>query len=246
MGKAVNALIITLWASPALCLPLAYQSIVQGALYAQWRDTFPMLHDEGYQDGNHAFRLFTFSPLQGRYRVEGKSILFTGPVSLEVRSPAPELIAALSDSLTQSGIIRLSNQELPLVNLSCADRLLFFPLARLRMIAPVTMHRRREDGGTEYLSPMDAEFPALLAGNLAAKLRACGSDAPPLIRYTVLERTLRKRVTTFRGIYITGWMGDFLLEADPEVIALLYYAGLGDRNSQGFGMFAIEAGPPPK
>ena len=235
----MNALIITLWASPVLRLPLAYQSMVQGALYAHWRETFPTLHDDGYHDGSHAYRMFTFSPLQGRYRIEGKDILFDGAVRLEVRSPASELLNALAGSLMESGQVRLGSRELPLLNLSTADRLLFPSAARIRTVAPVTMHRRREDGGTEYLSPVDEGFAALLTGNLAAKLRASGSDAPPLLRFAPIERTLRKRVTTFKGIYITGWAGEFLMETASEAMALLYYAGLGDRNSQGFGMFEI-------
>ena len=33
--------------------------------------------------------------------------------------------------------------------------------------------------------------------------------------------------------------GDFLLDGDPETLCLLYQTGLGDRNSQGFGMFRM-------
>ena len=39
--------------------------------------------------------------------------------------------------------------------------------------------------------------------------------------------------------YLTGWEGDFLLDGDPETLCLLYQTGLGDRNSQGFGMFRM-------
>ena len=46
-------------------------------------------------------------------------------------------------------------------------------------------------------------------------------------------------VTTFKGTYITGWQGYYHLEGSNELINFLYYAGLGDRNSQGFGMFKI-------
>lgn len=231
---------MTLWASPTLRLPISYRTMVQGALYAQWRDSFPTLHDDGYHDGNHSFRMFTFGPLQGRYRLEGKDILFDGPVRLEVRSPAAELTEALSDRLMERGTILLGRREVPIVNLSCADRLLFFPTAHIRMIAPVTSHRTLEDGKAEYLTPLDDAFPLAMTGNLASKLKVAGSDAPPLLSCTPLTRTLRKCVTTFKGGYITGWTGDFLLEAAPEAMALLYYAGLGDRNSQGFGMFSIE------
>ena len=80
----MNALMITLWAEPPLSLPVAYSHLVQGALYAAWREPFPALHDRGYSDGTRTFRLFVFSPLQGHYTLSGKRIAFDGAVRLEV------------------------------------------------------------------------------------------------------------------------------------------------------------------
>ena len=45
--------------------------------------------------------------------------------------------------------------------------------------------------------------------------------------------------------YITGYLGKFRLCTDPEAMAVLYYAGLGSRNSQGCGMFDILSACPP-
>lgn len=236
----MNALAITLWAASPISLPLAYNALVQGALYENWRETFPELHDEGYSDGAHRFRMFTFSPLQGRYRVHEKQIYFSGAIRLEVRSPASELIDALCDSLQQRSAMRLGRNELPVINLECADRLLFFRQASIRMLSPVTVHETELNGRTIYYSPEDEMFLPLLAGNLASKLRAIGIPAAPVLSCVPNARTLRKRVTLFKGTYITAYEGRFELCAEPEAMALLYYAGLGGRNSQGFGMFAIE------
>ena len=130
----MNALIITLQAEPPVRLPLAYHHILQGVLYAAWREAFPALHDEGYSDGTHTFRLFTFSPLRGRYCVEGKDIIFSGAVRLEVRSPAADLIEELAARMLESGFVRFGRRELPIVDLQAADRLLFYPSARIRTL----------------------------------------------------------------------------------------------------------------
>lgn len=236
----MNALVVTLWAERPVRLPLAYNALVQGALYKSWRGTFPELHDEGYSDGAHRFRMFTFSPLQGRYRVEGKEILFEGAVRLEIRSPVSELTGALCDRLQERGAMILGRNELPVINLESADRLLFFHHALIRTLSPVTVHETGLDGKTIYYSPADEMFLPLLAGNLESKLRAIGIPAAPVLSCVPNARTLRKRVTTFKGTYVTAYEGRFELWAEPEAMALLYYAGLGSRNSQGFGMFAIE------
>ena len=75
----MNSLILTLDAGAGCCLPIAYQQLTQGALYAAWRGSYPQLHDEGFAGEGQTFRLFTFGPLEGRYRVQGNEITFTGP-----------------------------------------------------------------------------------------------------------------------------------------------------------------------
>lgn len=236
----MKSLILTLRAEQPIRLPLAYNHLVQGMLYDNWREKFPYLHKRGWSDGTHAFRLFTFGPLTGRYRVESKNIVFDETVRLEVRSPSDELIDALADSLSARNTVRIGHAKFPIVSLSCADRLLFFPEARIRMLSPVTVHDTLPDGRTVYYAPTEEIFYERLAGNLAAKLSAAGSCAAPLLGCEPYGCCPRKRVTTFKGNYVTAYEGDFLLNAEPEAMALLYYAGLGDRNSAGFGMFAIE------
>ena len=102
----MNSLILTLDAGAGCCLPIAYQQLTQGALYAAWRGSYPQLHDDGFDGGGQIFRLFTFGPLEGRYRVQGSEINFTGLVRLEVRSPVDDLLYALGKSLTESGALR--------------------------------------------------------------------------------------------------------------------------------------------
>lgn len=91
----MNSLILTLDAGQGSCLPIAYQQMTQGALYDAWRDSFHQLHDEGFDGDGQVFRLFTFGPLEGHYRVQGREIVFDGLVRLEVRSPLEELLFVL-------------------------------------------------------------------------------------------------------------------------------------------------------
>ena len=235
----VNALKITLAAKQETRLPLAYNYLVQSALYADWRAVYPNLHDTGYQDGGRRFRLFTFGPLTGNSRVENKTIIFRGLIHLEVRSAVEELIEVLAGALSRRGTMRIGRYELPVVGLYVADALLFRSAATIEMLSPLTVHEPLPDGHTRYLSPTDEDFPLLLARNLESKLRAAELPYPGFFGCGPIVKTLKKRVTTFKGIYVTGYMGRFRLETDPQCMAFLYDTGLGTRNSQGFGMFSI-------
>ena len=236
----MNALQITLRAEGAISLPVAYNHMIQGALYSAWRGAFPQLHEEGFSAGGRAFRMFTFSPLEDAYRAEEKIISFTGPVRLEVRSPVPSMPEALAEHLLREGVMQLGRQTLAVASLDCRDRLLFPDSAEIVMRSPVTLHGTLPDGHTRYYAPTDADFPAALAQNTAAKLEAAGQSADPGIRCVPFERTLRKRVTSFKGTWISGYTCRFRLACAPETMAFLYYTGLGAGNSQGFGMFDIE------
>ena len=239
-GTAMNSLILTLDAGAGCCLPIAYQQLTQGALYAAWRGSYPQLHDDGFDGGGQIFRLFTFGPLEGRYRVQGSEINFTGLVRLEVRSPVDDLLYALGKSLTESGALRLGRCVLPLRDLHSEDHYLFTSPLPVRMVSPLTLHKSLSDGKTLFLSPDDDAFAAQLAANTAHKLAACHCTADPSITLYAAGTSLpHKRVTQFKGIYLTGWEGDFLLEGASETLCLLYQTGLGDRNSQGFGMFRL-------
>ena len=129
---------------------------------------------------------------------------------------------------------------LPLRDLHSEDHYLFTSPLPVRMVSPLTLHKSHSDGKTLFLSPDDDAFAAQLAANTAHKLAACHCTADPSITLCAAGTRLpHKRVTQFKGIYLTGWEGDFLLEGASETLCLLYQTGLGDRNSQGFGMFRL-------
>ncbi|WP_417095932.1 CRISPR-associated endoribonuclease Cas6 [Gemmiger formicilis] len=236
----MNSLILTLDAGAGCCLPIAYQQLTQGALYAAWRGSYPQLHDDGFDGDGQIFRLFTFGPLEGRYRVQGNEITFTDLVRLEVRSPVEDLLYALGKSLTKNSALRLGRCVLPLRDLRSEDHYWFAAPLPVRMVSPLTLHKSLPGGKTRFLCPDDDAFAAQLIANTAHKLAACRSTADPSVTLCPMGTRLpRKRVTQFKGIYLTGWEGDFLLDGDPETLCLLYQTGLGDRNSQGFGMFRL-------
>lgn len=240
----MRSLRITAYAHTPITLPLAYNELLQGVLYSCWHGRYPQLHDEGL-GGIRGFRPFTFGRLRGKSSVsrESRTIRFEGAVSFDVRSPVEELLDELATQLAEREQIRIGAYNLPLTNLQSNDRLLFPPRATITLATPVVAYEALEDGHTRFYAPDETPWLSLVQRNAQYKAEALGLEGAAAIQAMPLTETLRKQVTRFKGTYITGWLGDVILAAEPPLMAALWCLGLGVKNSQGFGMFDISDKP---
>lgn len=234
----MRAIRITLYTPQPIILPLAYNELVQGMLYSCWRERYPEMHDAGFL-GQWGFRPFTFGRLEGRTEVDAKrrTIKLSDVVELEVRSPIEELMDELCMQLCSLQKVRLGAYELQLVNLTSVDRLLFPVRAIARFRTPVVAYERMEDGHTAYLSPIDDGWFDLVQHQSTRRAEALGLDLDTTMQIIPLSETLRKQVTRFKATWVTGWLGDMVVSADPQLLAALWCLGMGTKCSQGFGMF---------
>lgn len=222
-----------------LTLPIAYNALVQGMLFSFWRKNCPELHG---RVGERSLSKFTFGPLEGGVVPDGRTrtIRLWGTVSMEVRSPYDNIVEELSEQVARRGRIILAEHEFPIVNLESRDRLIFPERSLVRMRAPVVAYRTIDDRGhTHPYRPGELGWYELVVANAEQKLRALGLEADQPLRIEPKEWTLEKKVTVFKRTYVTGWMGDFVVEADPQTMTVLWCLGLGSKNSDGFGMFDI-------
>lgn len=241
----MNALKVTLLSTLPFEPGLNGYERLQGALYSLWRKVLPELHDVGYSERDKRFRMFVFSPIWEKGPVLGP----WKAVSFEVRSPIEGAIDALAELLSERGTLRLGSFILPVIGLEAADHLLFYPEVVVQTLSPVTVHKTvyKQTAGspqqkrTIFPSPNEEMFSALLSKNLASKLSVLHIPVAPEIKIEPEPDTISHRDMVFKGTKIKGWEGRFRLRAEPKVIAFLYYTGIGTRNSQGFGMFRIEA-----
>ena len=242
----MRSLRITLYARQAMTLPLAYNELLQGLIYSCWKDNAPQVHDVGFNTGASSYRMFTFGPLRGKGSIDSKRRTYrvSGLVDFEVRSPIEELLDLAASHLASQENVRIGAYELALANLETHDRLLFPQRCVIRTLQPIVAKRNTDDGHTTYLSPQEPGWLDLLQVNAAGKAEALGISCDTTLEMLILApEHLRKRVTRFKRIYVTGWMGEFILKCDPLLMQLLYSCGLGSRNSQGFGMFEIDSQP---
>lgn len=229
-----------------LVLPLNYQEVLQGFIYNQIPDkTYShFLHEQGYQYGKRKFKLFTFSRLMGRGKVDlrQKLIRFEEKLNWQVSSCLPKFIQEFGQCLLMKDSFHLNGHPVMIEELHYDTVTVDQSVCTVRMLSPITVHSTFVSGDghktTQYFSPHDPAFAHLINENLARKYFACyGEPIRGNIRITPVRVSQRDKVVTrFKGFIIEAWNGLYQLEGDPETLTFACAAGLGGRNSSGFGM----------
>lgn len=228
-------------------IPIQYNHLVQAMIYASWNDEMAsFIHDHGFLLEKRAFRFFTFSRLAGPYQREGDRLRFTGPVTLQVASPIQALLEELAASMLQKGTVRLGPSDLRVESVELRPTPEVIAPVTVRCLSPVTVYQTLYDqqgrAKTYYYAPTEREFAAQCSANAQRKLRAFGGTLAEDAVLTVEPVGIRahhQAIVKYKETVIKGWSGWFRLGGSPELIRLVLDAGLGAKNSQGFGMLDL-------
>lgn len=247
-----------------LTLPVHYNHVVQGFIYHQLGQSLATeVHDRGYQFEKRSFRFFNFSRLLGETRISPNDAQvreYRGPVTLWVASPLTKILESFVSHLARAGQAMLGNNdvritavEVPFQDANGANRAI-----RVRTLSPITVYSTLLTGDgrkkTYYYSPQEPEFSQQIGANLAKKrialkesveFRVSSSEsshsslATPdssLVLRPIRVSTRDQHVVYYRDTVVKAWSGIYELTGDSELIRLAFDAGLGAKNSQGFGM----------
>ena len=235
------------FSAPALSIPINYHHEVQSLIYRLLSSENGInWHDCGAAYGSRQYKLFTFSSLRGHKKIAEGRINFERLVYLDVRSVREDFCDALLKALKQNPPLILCGQPLAIESLKTGGALITADDLQIKMLSPLTLHQTDEAGVTYYYTPLDVEFAGQINENFRRKYIAFSEEEPSggikIIPSRVSARD--KYVTTYKGIHITAWRGEYQLLGRPEYLNFLYYCGVGARNSEGFGMFEIKGQKP--
>ncbi|MBI2953921.1 MAG: CRISPR-associated endoribonuclease Cas6 [Chloroflexi bacterium] len=228
-----------------MTVPIHYNHMLQALIYRHIEPELAgWLHDYGHVVEGRSFKLFVFSRLFGRFSRIGDRLVFRDPFELFVASPVEEFIHGLGQSMLRAGVVQIGGGESQVESVSpreqsvCQERLV------VTAISPITAYSTllAPNGSkkTYYYSPFENEFVQQLGRNIRKKYQALsGSPAHPDWDLRIAPLGVRSQnqvIVTFKGTVIKGWTGRYVLEGSPDLIRLALDAGLGSKNSQGFGM----------
>lgn len=232
-------------ADPEIVLPINYHHILQSIIYkgiSEMPEYAAQIHEYGYPNGKRFYKLFQFSLLKGKYRIEQRQIIFFEDISFEVRSVDASLLRALKKWFEGNGIC-YGERKIREVEMKLTDRTVEQNEILIRMKTPLTVHATdRFSKKTFYFRPDEERFSELVNDNFKRKYEAYTGIMPDEnIKFEVVKFSERdKYVTNYKGFYISGWYGIYRLKGKRQYLDFLYQTGVGDRNSQGFGMFDLK------
>ncbi|WP_246258408.1 CRISPR-associated endoribonuclease Cas6 [Kroppenstedtia pulmonis] len=239
-----------------LKIPVQYQQTLQGLIYRSLSnpELATFLHDQGYLfNEKRSFKMFTFSRLFGKsvYDSRQRMLTFQGVLRWHISSALTEFIQNLGQAFLLQPAIQLSDQDVTVKEVTYSNSSITSSNCRIRMLSPITVAStfQSTDGKkvTHFFSPDDLVFSHMIEENLKRKYKAfTGQDCTDSFQITPLSVTRKDKVVTkFKGIIINAWAGTYEIRSTPQMLTFAYQAGLGGRNSQGFGMFEVLDEQPP-
>lgn len=234
-----------------LIIPVQYNYIVQSMIYKNISPALAeFLHDRGYIWGKRQFKLFTFSRVEGRFIMrKDDKIEFIPPFCLTVSSPVERFLRELAEGMLRNDNLNLQGQKLALESVGVSQPLEdedFSEEITIKMLSPVVAYNtvERDTGArTIYFSPWDEWFSELIRMNLEKKYQLVTGEKPIGADIRVVPPGPRDerycKVLKYKGTVIKGWLGIYKLQGDKRLIKTAYEAGLGSKNSQGFGCFDV-------
>ncbi len=222
-----------------LAIPLNYNYQLQSAVYAKLAEicVSDFWHDNGFGD-TETFKFFAFSPLLGNYIIEDKKIVFTDTISIEIRSPFFDFCDDLQRSFELKPSIKLFDTDLPISGAFLTNQHINEESACFRTVSPIVLYTRDEYDKMHFISPASSQFVDRLHENFYKKYKTAFDTQPPELEIRVTEIG-KKIVTKYKEVWLTGYNCDLDITAPSEALEFIYDCGLGERNSQGFGLMRL-------
>ena len=224
-----------------LFLPFSYYHYLQAILYKSMGDNISIDYHTKVGVKNIAF-----SNLFGEYSINKKSkeLIFKNHVTWYITSTNDELIQKIANNFTKQRTVSIFHQNITLSELEISFETVKKNTILIETLSPITVHETiLDDSGknkTKYFTPNDLEFAELINQNLCSKKESLGIPTSINDKIDIVALSdIKKVIVTYKNFIIEGYQGIFVLKGSIDDLNLLYNAGIGCKNTHGFGMFRI-------
>ncbi len=229
-------------------LPIHYNHLVQALIY---RNIDPkvskFIHEKGYELGKRRFKLFTFSRLYGKSfkKISKDKFKFETPLKLWIASPKNEILESLAEQLIKKSLVNIGGNKLFFSAIQVEMPKKYKEEMTIKTLSPIVIYSTliKKDGKkkTYYYNPWEKEFSELIEKNLIKKYVILNNKNKPRYKHYFLIEPLKvskkdEVIVKFKGTIIKGWKGLYKIRISKDLFYIAMDAGLGSKNSQGFGM----------
>ncbi len=213
------------------------------------------LHTVGWGDGYKKFKLFCYSPLNfGKPKLLKEKSLFQiqqQELSLQVSFQIPEAAEQFIIGLFNNQQAFVGNQTNGIhLRVKQVERLPDPALAETiiyKALSPIVVSYKGENTYAQYLAPTDTNYDELLKQNLINKYQSIPgienlSDDFNFVFKQLGEpksKLIMIKPDTLEQSKVRGYLFDFSLTCPVVIHQLIASAGIGEKNSMGFGWVEI-------
>lgn len=238
-----------------IILPVHYNFYIQSLIYRIFSPILATkLHNIGFKFEKRSFKFFTFSRiLEKGEKVRLKDqdfLIFKNSISFIFSSPKEEIVSDLGEKSIKEREFNLLKNRIYLskIRVFMTPRL-ETPL-KIKFLSPVTIHStitlNNGNKRSIYYKPIEKSFNSLITQNLIKKFKALYGREPENknleIKPVYFSIKSNFHLIKFKNTPIEAYDGIYELNGSQELINLSYETGLGDRNSEGFGLWEIYKG----
>lgn len=239
---------------PNSLIPLNYPPFVSAFIYKTLGRSAPefahWLHQKGFeQDGRH-YKLFTFGKIDPqRYRID------TDRSIMQLQCEESQLMLSFWVSETMQHFVKGLFQDQafyigdPMVGtkfhvkqIQVLPRPDFPSTIRWQLSSPACISYQQEGRKhAQYLAPDHPAYTRLLQQNLLRKVASMYPDltenlSVPAFQFQPAGKSRSKLIHIKNGIKIRGYEYAFEMTAPSLLQEAAYFAGVGEKNAQGFGL----------
>jgi CRISPR-associated endoribonuclease Cas6 len=244
----------------AAIIPVNYQYPVSAWIYkvinAGNNEFADWLHSKGYSDDKKQFRLFTFSHLQtdNAKVVNDRLIINSNTIVLNLSFYPIEAMEHFITGLFQNQQFTLGDKKskaaFTVQTIERTPEPNFSQATKFKALSPICIsHKSGQDQKyAKYKHPKDEDYGQLLINNLFNKYNTfynihdqnkCLNKELYHCQFQLLTDPKQKLITIKAGTpqesKLKGYLYQFSLYAQEELLRFGYYAGFGEKNSLGFG-----------
>lgn len=243
---------ISLGSEHPIRVPVQYNHLLQGLVYSNLdRALAEWLHEEGHAYGARSFKMFTFSRLFGKRATQNGRITFAGPAHFYLAAVGTQVLGSLAEHLLTKPTVRLGSARCRVVEVGVEPEPKIAPdePVIVKTLSPITAYSTLSTPTgakkTYYYAPQEKEWSEALVANLGRKAKALewATDVDSDLEGAYVKpRKVSKtdqQLLNFKGFWIKGWTGLYEVRLPEPYFRLAYDAGLGSKNSQGFGMVEV-------
>ncbi len=235
-----------------IILPCHYNYILQRLIYETFSPRIAKwLHDEGFILGKRKFKLFTFSRIleKGKLIVKDKDLKYLNfgrKITFYFSSPIDDIVGNLGERAFREREFFLFKNKVYISQIEILLPPKIEEKVYIKMLSPLTIYSTFVKNGSRvvhFYRPYEKEFSKLIEENAKKKAKIFHKDSYKegslSIKPYKFSLDENRKLVIFKNTPIEGWTGVYELTGDSTLIIITYEAGLGNKNSEGFGMWEI-------